>query len=211
MTSENKSLSGIPRWDGKEGSCSTYMAVLEAIAEYQDCEDAFDTNAMRNCPTKSEYDALAATTTDVGEMARRSLWKANKKMCAFFTLGQDSALGLAVIQKTKTVDFPQGVIHQVMTSLMGRNKPKDASAEIRLDAKLDAIKFTTGRKYYDDQVEVLAQFDIGKSNTELVKLLAKKVGNPTYAKLVIDHLNDIATNHDILTICTAINEVQELI
>ena len=215
MSSEtdHKSLSGVPRWDGKEETCPRYMAVFEAIGEYHGCEDVFDTVAMTTCPTKSEYDLLiviAAATVTADQLKQIKLYKDNKRMCAYYTLGQETDSGLAVISKTKTSDFPQGRIIKVMESLRGRNKPNDASAEIRLDAKLDAIRFTTGRKFYDSQVEVLAKFDVGKTDTDLIKLLAKKVGDPTFAKLIIDHLNKDPVHHDIQTICTEISQVQDL-
>ena len=157
MTSTETKTIGVPHWDGKQATCSRYLTVFEAMGDYYDCESAFDIVMMAGCPTKSEYEALAVKVgPDPDDLSKIKLWKANKKMCAHFVLGQDSDAGLAVLESTKTADNPQGVIHRVVAILKACNKPKDASAEIRLESKLEAIKFTTGRRYFDAQVEVLA-------------------------------------------------------
>ena len=107
--SEQRSLSGVQRWDEKEETCSRYMTVLKAIGEYQECKDTIKITEMANCPTKLEYDALVAitpVTTDVANLKKMKLWKDSKKTCAFYTLGQDSDQGLAMIQKTKLGDYP---------------------------------------------------------------------------------------------------------
>ena len=75
---EHKSLSGVPRWDGEQKTCGRYMAVFEAIGEYQECEDAFDEFEMSSCPTKSEYDqlmTLTGTAITVAVEKQFKLWK----------------------------------------------------------------------------------------------------------------------------------------
>ena len=62
-----------------------------------------------NCPTKAEFDELGAT--DPNDIAKAKLYKANKKICAIITLGQKTNHGLAVINKTKSDDFPQGLAY----------------------------------------------------------------------------------------------------
>ena len=44
--SESKSISTVPKWDGKVESCAMYLAQISALAEYHDCGDAMDLTAM---------------------------------------------------------------------------------------------------------------------------------------------------------------------
>ena len=57
-------------------------------------------------------------------------------------------------------------------------------------------------------MSVCARFDIHKSETDLIKLLAKKQLSALYAKMVLDHLK--GTTHDLDTLCTEIGEIQRL-
>ncbi len=58
MAVENKSLSGIPKWGGKQEMTAMYILKLEVLVEFHNIRDALDVMAMVNCPMKSEYDAL---------------------------------------------------------------------------------------------------------------------------------------------------------
>ena len=84
--SESKSISAVPKWDGKVESCAMYLAQISALAEYHDCGGAIDWIAMIDCPTKSEFDALQPTTTDLDEKRKRKLYLANKRILAIMTL-----------------------------------------------------------------------------------------------------------------------------
>jgi hypothetical protein len=44
--SESKSISSVPKWDGKVESCAMYLAQISALAEYHDCGDMMDSIAM---------------------------------------------------------------------------------------------------------------------------------------------------------------------
>jgi hypothetical protein len=72
--SESKSISTVPKWDGKVESCAMYLVQISALAEYHDCGDAVDLTAMADCPTKSEFDALQPVTTDPDEKRKRKLY-----------------------------------------------------------------------------------------------------------------------------------------
>ena len=61
MSADSKSLSGVPKWDGKQATAGMYISKLEALLEYHDSGDAFDRVAMRKFPTKAEYNALGTT------------------------------------------------------------------------------------------------------------------------------------------------------
>jgi len=91
-----------------------YLMQISTLTEYHDCGDTMDSTAMANCLTKSEFDALQPTTTDLDEKCRRKLYLANKCILAIMALGMTSIHGLAVIQKTTITDFPQGKAYSVM-------------------------------------------------------------------------------------------------
>ena len=66
--------------------------------------------------------------------------------------------------------------------MMAKNKPKDVSAEIELDAELKKIQFRNANDYYNNVVVVTAQFDVTKLDTDLIKIMAKKVHSSVYVK-----------------------------
>ena len=205
--SDGRGVSSIPKWDGKAESYSRYKAKVEACAEMWDCADAFDAVAMRNCPTKAEYDALTESTEE--EKKKAKLFKANRRMCAVMTLGQDSEHGLAAIQRTKSDDHPHGKAWKIVEAMMAKHKPCDASAEIQLDADLNGIVFRDAQQYYYDVVAVLAKYDVVKSDTDVIKIMAKKVQNFTFANLIIMHLSSHNPD-DLEALCDEIAAIQRL-
>ena len=46
MSADSKSLSGVPKWDGKQATAGMYISKLEALLEYHDSGDAIDKVAM---------------------------------------------------------------------------------------------------------------------------------------------------------------------
>jgi hypothetical protein len=206
--SESKSISTVPKWDGKVESCAMYLAQISALAEYHDCGDAMDSTAMADCPTKFEFEALQPTTVDPDEKRKRKLYLANKRILAIMTLGMTSSHGLAVIQKTVSTDFPQGKAYRVIEILKQKCKPSDVSAEIELDQELEKVKFNNAIDYYNDIIGVTARFEVTKSDTELIKVMAKKCKNPLYANMILQHL--AGTIQDFEAICETIGKVQRL-
>ena len=93
--------------------------------------------------------------------------------------------------------------------MKNKNKPKDASAKIEMDGELDKISFGTVQDYYNDVVAVIASYNVKKTDTELIKLMAKKVLDTMFAKLIIEYLNQ-SSGIDFKTICEKINEIQRL-
>ena len=92
-----------------------------------------------------------------------------------------------------------------------KNKPSDASAEIEMDAELEKIKFSNVNEYYNDVVAVQARFEVTKTEMDLVKVMAKKVTNETYAKMIVDHLDAHATTPcDLEDLCDKISKIQRL-
>ena len=152
---------------------------------------------ISNCPTKTADAAISDKTVNPG-LTQVTLYKANKRMCAIITLRQGSDHVLALMEKTKELDFPQGLAWKFVEAAMKKNKPNDTTAEMELDAVLDKLQFRQAGTFYNDVVSVCARFDIQKTEAELVKLLAKKQLSASYAKIVLDHLK---ARHTILIHC----------
>ena len=78
MLADSKSLSGVPKWDGKQATAGMYISKLEALLEYHDSGNAIDRVAIQNCTTKTEYDALG--TTDAADIKKAMLYRQNKRV-----------------------------------------------------------------------------------------------------------------------------------
>ena len=94
--------------------------------------------------------------------------------------------------------------------MMKRNKPNNACAEIEFNAELKKVKFSTAPDYYNEVVAITARFDVTRSETELIRMMAKKVSNSMFAKLIIKHLTLTANHHNLETLCNEIGEIQRL-
>ena len=172
MDDEKKtSVSSIPTWDGAEATCPRYIAKIEALAVYQQCEDALDKTEMGTCPTKVAYNAINEATPDAGKNILLSLYRQNEKLVATIVLGQASDHGLAVVQKTKTTDNPSGFMWKSIDAMKKKSKPSNATAEIALDNDLDNIKFTSAKKYYNHVIAAIVRYDVPVSETDLIKKL----------------------------------------
>jgi len=155
-------MSTIPKWDGRAETCPHYISQLGVLAEYHDYSDAMDEIEMATCPTKTQFVAISSNTVSPG-LQLAMLYKANNRICAIITLGQGSDHGLALIDKTKSPDYPQGLAWKFVKAAMKKNKPNDASAEMELDAALDKLQFRQAGTFYNDVVSVCARYDIQKN------------------------------------------------
>ena len=62
------------------------------------------------------------------------------------------------------------------------------SAKIELDQELEKVKFNNAIDYYNGIIGVMAQFEVTKSDTVLIKVMAKKYKNLLYANMILKHL-----------------------
>ncbi len=99
-----------------------------------------DATIMGTCPTKAEYEHFVVST-DAGEKKLTKLYQQNKRACAIMVIGQKTNHGLAMIEKTKTADFPHGIAWKAIETMKQKNKPKDMSAEIEMEAELQKVQF----------------------------------------------------------------------
>ena len=103
-----QTCSPFPHWMERKQPTLRYIAEIEALAIYQQCEDALDKTEMANCPTKATCNGINKATTDAGEKRLVNLYRQNTKLVATIVLGQASDYGLVVVQKTRTKDKPSG-------------------------------------------------------------------------------------------------------
>ena len=68
-------VSSIPTWDGAEATCPRYIAKIEALAVYQQCEDALDETEMATYLTKAAYNGINKATADQGKKRLLSLYR----------------------------------------------------------------------------------------------------------------------------------------
>ena len=60
------------------------------------------------------------------------LWKSNAKLMATIVLGQQSDHGMAMVEKTKSADFPSGQAWKVLKAMRKKCKPINATAKIQM-------------------------------------------------------------------------------
>ena len=84
------------------------------------------------------------------------------------------------------------------------------SAETELGSELKTIQFWMVNDYYNLVVMIMARYEVDKSDTDIVQIMAKKVNSSMYAKMVIKHLNQTVTQHDLEELCGEISEIQRL-
>ena len=207
--STDKGLSTVPYWDGKTSTAGMYISKVEAMMEYHDNGDAMDETAMATCPTKSEYDNIK-TSADADNKKLVKLFEQNKKACAIMVMGQKSNHGLAMIKKTKTDDYPHGIAWKAIATMKRKNKPKDMSAEIEMEAELHKIQFRSAVDYYNDVVGVTSRYEVKKSDTELIKIMSTKVNSATFAAMILAHMEDTTNPDDLEELCSEIGKIQRL-
>ena len=202
----DNSLSKIPYWDGKSESFGVYVSKIEAYVEFMGVGDALDPVLMANCPTKSELAVLDVTNPTNGPLVE--LYKANKMLCAITVLGQGKSHSIALLGKTKSDDFPNGLAHKFVVKAKKANEPSDASAMIKLEVELDKLQLKGARDFYNDVVRVLDKYEVTKTDQELCMLMARKNHDTSYARLILDKLKSPSPDFDGL--CNSISEIRRL-
>ncbi len=197
-----------PKWDGKDETAPMYIEKLEALAKVYGIGDVLDENVAARLPTKTEFEAHDDASDPNSVL--RNLWTANRRMSAIFTLGQESQQGLASLRKTKTVEFPHGKVFQALLQIKAKCQPSDLTAEVELEEELENVKFHSASDYYKSFVNIQSKYDVIISETDQVKMLAKKCNSQTFSKMIMDHLNDTTIPNSLETICSDIGKIQRL-
>ena len=108
--------------------------------EYHDSGDSMDSTIMATCPAKVQYDQYVVSN-DADEKKLAKLYEQNKRACTIMVIGQKTNHGLAMIEKTKLDDYPHGIAWKAIETMKRKNKPKDMSAEIEMEAELQKVQF----------------------------------------------------------------------
>ena len=90
-----------------------------------------------------------------------------------------------------------------------KNKTKDVTAKIELEKELEKVQFRNASDCYKDVLSVTSRFDVTWSDTNLIKIMAKKVTSSTYASKIIDHLKSTSADN-FEELCSDITTVQYL-
>ena len=200
----------LPKWDGERDTFAQYYDDLVSVLLVYECEEAIDGSKMAECPTKAQYDSYDATSVTPSVIAMKKLYVANERAVAIIQLGQASAIGKAEVKITKDSDFPKGRAWVIIDTLKEDYLPKDASAGIEMKNELERVAFTGAQEYYAAIVQVQARYEVQKSQEDLLLIMASKVSNTTYAKIILDHLNDTSKPNSLKQVCREIKDVQKL-
>jgi len=173
MSDDTKITTSIPAWSGEKDKFNIWIEQFQAVVNVKGFGDALDAVAMRTLPTQAEYAAL--DLTDANDKAKADLYKLNKKVVSLLILAVKSNSAMAIVKSMKSSDYPDGRAYEILDKLRGKNMPKDASAVIELDAALEKIPFQNAEQYNDSVTSVLAEYDVSKTQTELLTIMAKKV------------------------------------
>jgi hypothetical protein len=180
-----------------------YIIKFKAMAECSGFSEAIVPGVTIMTPT-AFANATDKTTPDC------LLFLANRKTGALFVLGQESPHGLAMFQSTVTTARPHGMDSEALAKMEQKFRPSDTAAELELDSALEQVKFSgDANTYYNAIVKVRSMYAVGKSDSDLIKLMARKINSATYSKMIIDHLNAGAAD-DFEAICSKISTVQRL-
>ena len=164
------SLSKIPFWDGKAESFGVYVSKIEAYADFIGIGEVLDPILIKNCWTRSEFAVLDEMLPE--NKALVNLYKGNRKLCAIIMLGQGKSHGMALLNKAKSDDYPNGLVWEFIKKAKKANKPSDASAIIEMDMELDRLQLKGTRDFYNDMVGVMDKCEVTKTDCKLCMLMA---------------------------------------
>jgi hypothetical protein len=124
----------MPTFDGKKENFETWKMRWEAFAMMENFSSAIGDKVDPNMPAK--YDVDIDDTTAKGQ-AQVKARKANMRAVAYYTMAMKSVRLMAVINKSKSTEWPGGLAWKINESLIKKYRPNDivAQAEMRLRLK----------------------------------------------------------------------------
>ena len=150
------------------------------------------------------------STNDEGNQKLALLFFQNKKACAIIVIRQKTDHGLAIINKTKTDDHPHGVAWKAIKAMKQKDKPKDMSAEIKMEAELQKIQFRSAINYYNEIVVVTSRYKVKKTDTGLIKIMSTKMNSTMFAAMILSQMEDSDNADDLEELCNKIGKIQHL-
>ena len=90
---------------------------------------------------------------------------------------------MAMFQESVTRTDQHGKIDDVVAHMGEKYQPSDTTAELKLDLALGLLKFGgDANAYFNSVVKFKTQFAVAKSDSDLIKIMARKVNSATYAQ-----------------------------
>jgi hypothetical protein len=121
-------------------------------------------------------------------------------------LGQGKSHGIALLGKTKSDDYPNGLAYKFVVKAKKANKPSDASTMIKLEVELEKLQLKGTRDFYNDVVGILDKYKITKMDHEMCMLMVHKNHNMSYTRLILDKLKSASPDFDGL--CNSVSKIQ---
>ncbi len=92
-----------------------------------------------------------------------NLYKANKNLCVIIVLGQGKHYGMALLSKTKSDEYFNGIACESMSKSKKANKPSDESMAMKLAVELDQLQLKAMRDFYYDMGQVMDKYKVSKT------------------------------------------------
>ncbi len=86
----------------------------------------------------------------------------------------------------------------------------DMSAEIEMEAELQKVQFRSTVDYYNDIVGVTSNYEVKKTDTELIKIMLTKVNSTMFEVMILTYIEDITNADDLEELCNEIGKIRRL-
>ncbi len=84
------------------------------------------------------------------------------------------------------------------------------SAKIEMEVELQKVQFRSAVDYYNDIAGVTSNYEVEKTETELIKIMSTKVNSTMFAAMIISHMEDAANHDDLEELCNEIGKIKRL-
>ena len=111
-----------------------HVSNIQACAKFIGVRDGLNPVLMTKFPTQSEYGSIDVVKPENQTLV--NMYKANEKLCAIITLGLGKSHGMALLSKTKSENYPNGLASVFVSKAGKANRPSGVSAVINLDVGL---------------------------------------------------------------------------
>ena len=118
-----------PTWSGKADEAAMYLTKFKAMCKCSGLGDAI----VPGVTLMTGVDYAAATTRTAANVV---LFEKNRKACAIFILGQESAHGVAMHTHTITRVNTHGLIAEMLVAMGRKYQPSNTTAELEQDTAL---------------------------------------------------------------------------
>ncbi|MGH7955290.1 MAG: hypothetical protein ACREOZ_04950, partial [Gloeomargaritales cyanobacterium] len=126
----------VPGFDGKKANYESWSIRWDAFAEVEQFEEALVKGGDPKMPTSSTE--IIDETNSVGKAAMKAK-KQNRKAVAYYTLAFKNIRLLALVNKSKTTEWPGGLAWKIKEALTKKYRPNDIVAQAELRQRMNAV------------------------------------------------------------------------